>query len=344
MREEGIAAEESTEDYIISFSEDDTRAMSNFMLRNRFLIADGALWGTNFAASADENETICEPKICRMDFSTANDGALFEEMKVIAEQVDVEFLTLGGDYIYCLVTAMNSGETSIARIYIPTHGFEILYTGGCDTLQLFQNKLYFSDLNGRFKSMNTDGSGVEDVLGEREVYYPYIISNEWMCFQDGKDESLKLHHLPSGYEVQISDGRVFEYVINGSILYFSKVEQGSGMKGRLFRTNLNDFFKSFSAASPPKSFSFVTESSDKNTGTRFSINGDHINGSNYKTYKIKNWKLLDDRQYEIGYISACQYVGGDYEVFYDYEKEDIIDKIAVYRTVDGKNVYLPRLS
>ena len=331
-------------DFILNFSEDETRAMSNYMLRNRFLITDGVLWGTDFSYKEIDGWSYCEPKICAMPFTFGNSGAAFEDISVIAEGVDTEFLVRSGDYIYCLLTALNSAETSIARIYIPTHGFEIIYPSPCSTLQLFGDRLYVLDGESHLVSMDLNGGNIVQIVSDRSIYYPYMIADDWLLFQDDSaGESLKLRYLPTGYEVTVSEGRVYEYVINGSVLYYSKVEDSESMKGRLCNVNLNEFFKGFNPDSPQDGFSFYVEQSDKNTGTRFSINGDHINGSNYKTYKLKNWKMLDDRQYEIGYLSACQYVSEQYEVFYNYEVEDLVHEICFYRTADGKNSYIPRI-
>lgn len=331
-------------DFILSFTEDETRAMSNFMLRNRFLISGGTLWGTDFSYKEVDGWSYCEPKICAMPFTFGSSGAAFEDISVIAEGVDTEFLVQSGEYIYCLLTALNSGETSVARIYMPTHGFEIIYSSPCSTLQLYKDRLYVLDGSNHLISMDLNGGNITQIVSDRSIFYPYVIADDWLLFQDDSaGESLKLRYLPTGYEVTVSEGRVYEYVINGSVLYYSKVEDTQSMKGRLYSVNLNEFFKGFNPDSPPESFSFYAEASDKNTGTRFSINGDHINGSNYKTYKIKNWKMLDDRQYEIGYLSACQYVSEQYEIFYNYEVEDLVHEICFYRTADGKSSYIPRI-
>lgn len=65
-------------------------------------------------------------------------------------------------------------------------------------------------------------------------------------------------------------------------------------------------------------------------GPLFSINGSHINASNYQASDISDWRLLSDNAWEKGYLAACQYVSENFEIFYDYNENGLITDMLFY--------------
>lgn len=303
----------------VYFSAEDTRAMSNCMLANTFAHKGKTLFGSKH----DEEGN---PYFCRMKYSETKDGMYVRETEVIETGVDVRYLVIRDGYLYAICEDIASGATSLIRLAADSGSSlkpEVLYSGTCDELFLHGDSLYFTDADAHLMSIGTDGTGLRQVLADKAICYPYLVSDDLLVFQDDAGgESLHVRDLSSGEEFRVAEGRVYGYIISGQYLYFSYVEDSDGMRSRLCRLDLNDALKSRSAVAP--------ERSDRYMGTRFSINGDHINGSNYRTEKLENWRELEDDQYEAGYTSACQYVSENYEIFYDYNENGLIDKVLFY--------------
>ena len=75
-------------------------------------------------------------------------------------------------------------------------------------------------------------------------------------------------------------------------------------------------------------------------GPVFSINGDHINASNFQAEPIGNWKALSDNAWEKGFQGACQYVAGEYEIFYNYNEEGLVSSMLFYEPALKRSGYI----
>ena len=132
-------------------------------------------------------------------------------------------------------------------------------------------------------------------------------------------------------ELKISSGRVLCYVVKDSKVWFLRAEESGSEKCRLCCADLNEFLHEFDpTARPDAAFQFTIEESSESMGSLFSINGEHINASNYQTADFSDWRSLTDNAWEIGYRAACQYVSEDFEIFCDYNEEGRIEKMLFY--------------
>lgn len=324
--------------YAINFTADMTRDMSNYMLENRFVHTGKTLYGS-------KHSTDGSPYLCAMKFTAGKNGMYVRETDVIETGIDAKYLILNNGSLYYLRTDSATGETSIVRRPADSEkddsAPQTLYRGTCDSLFLHGDKLYFTDADSHLISISLDGKTMSQIVSDKAVCYPYLISDSFVLFQDDADgETLHIRYLPTGFDMRISDGCIYEYICSGQYLYYPEEVSDDG-RANMCRIDLNEFLESFDSHSPPSQpFGFVRERSEKYMGTRFSINGDHINASNYKTAPLSAWQTLEDDQYEAGYTSACQYVTADFEIFYDYNEDGLIDRVLFYEPAEKRPGYI----
>lgn len=313
----------------VSYSDEETRAMSNYMMEGRFLHNGKTLYGTR------HKEKTGNPCLCWMKFTAGEKEMRIREVEEISADIDARYLILEGNYLYYLQEDCLSGERAIVRVISATGTGaypEILYSGQCDFLTMIDGRLYFTDSENHLVSMACDGSDYQLVLSDKEIYYPYFLSKDILLFQDDADgESLHMRYFPTGFELRIALGRVCCYVVRGSEIWFLRADDPESEKCRLCKVNLNEFLSSFDPYNRPNSaFPFTIEEADVFMGPLFSINGGHINASNNRTEKMSDWRLLEDNAWEVGYLSACQYVAKDFEIYYSYNVDGLITEMFFY--------------
>lgn len=318
----------------VSFSAEQTRQMSNYMLANRFVHQDKMLVGSRH----DETGL---PYLCRMKFTAGQSGMYVRETEPIETGVDAQYLALEGEYLYYLRIDCHSGSTSVCRVpaaFGSTAAPETVYAAPCDFLFLFQGRLYLTDASHHLISMKPDGTDLQFVLSDKEIYYPYLLSSELLLYQDDADgESLRLRYLPTGFDLQILPGRALSYVLQDGALYVLQADAGE--KCTLCRVELNAFLKDFRPTERPNAaFTFAVERGST-LGPRFSINGSRISASNHQSAALSAWQTLSDTAYT-GYTSACQYVTENFELLYDYNAEGKIESMYFYEPLQQRSGYI----
>lgn len=324
----GAAEQREADTHKISLPSEETLRMSNYMLSGRFIHEKKILYGSRHDAAG-------QPYLCRMKYTVGKNGMYVRETEPLDRAVDAQYLALDGEWLYYLRENLSDGTTAVCRV-LSAEGAsaepQVLYNAPCDFLTLRNGRLYFTDAADHLLSMKADGTDVKTELGDKAVFYPYLLTDNLLLFQDDADgESLHMRYLPTGFELRISQGRVLSYIVKGSKLYFLRAAEGEGEKCRLCMTDLNEFLSGFDPLNrPDASFAFTTEEADGFMGPLFSINGDHINASNFRTEMLDNWKALSDNAWEKGFLGACQYVAKDYEIFYNYNSEGLVTGMLFY--------------
>ena len=334
----GVAEQREADTFRISLSPEETLRMSNYMLSGRFIHEKKILYGSKHDDSGI-------PYLCRMKYTAGQNGMFVRETEILEKNVDAQYLALDRDWLFYLRQNLSDGRTAICRAHSAAGASaetQVLYDASCDFLSLRNGRLYFTDAENHFLSMKEDGSDLKTVLADKAVYYPYLVTDDLLLFQDDVDgESLRMRYLPTGFELRISQGRVFSFIIKGSELWFLRSGEGEGEKCRLCRTDLNEFLSGFDPlARPDAAFRFTVEEADGFMGPVFSINGDHINASNFCSEALDNWKAVSDNAWEKGFLGACQYVAGDYEIFYNYNSDGLVSSMLFYEPSLKRSGYI----
>lgn len=140
-------------------------------------------------------------------------------------------------YVYAVLTEGSS--QGIIRINTENDKVEVIYDQPADYLQAYDGKLYFTDTNYHYYSMDLDGKNITPIIEDRAVYYPYQLGDGWMIFQDDADgETLHIRHIGENIERRITEVKSFEPVISGNYLYFQTTEDR--VHDRIGRVNLRN--------------------------------------------------------------------------------------------------------
>ena len=335
---EGAAEQREADTFKISFSVEETLRMSNYMLSGRFIHEKKLLYGTR-------HDEAGLPMLTRMKYTAGQSGMFVRETEEIDRGVDAQYLALSGNWLYYLRADLSDGKTAVCRIpsaFGAAAEKEVLYDSPCDFLSWRNGRLYFTDAEQHLLSMKEDGSDLRTELADKQIYYPYLLTDDLLLFQDDADgESLRMRYLPTGFELRVSEGHVYGFVVQGSVLWFLRAAEGDGEKCRLCRADLNEFLAGFNPLDrPDASFRFTFEEADGYMGPLFSVSGDHINASNYRTAAVGNWKTLSDNAWEKGFLAACQYVAAEFEIFYDYNEEELVKSMLFYEPEVKRSGYI----
>lgn len=297
--------------YEPKFSDEQTCAMSSFMMGGRYWIEEDVLYGLSHAES-NEGALAATPFYMKGDFPE------FEGTSILDGRGDATYLCKVDDVFYYIM----KGE-EICCINADGSGLETLYKGACDYLQIHNDRIYFTDENYHFISMDMNGKDLVTVV-DKEIYYPYFISSDWMIFQDDADsESLHLYNIAFGEEVNITDIPSYHPIMNGKYLYFVDGTDAEKGENYLCRIDMSD----------PESF--LCERSEKTLSIMdYMMDGNWIYASNDTSVTIDNWQnlSLEDTVSEEMEV----YVSEGYKIYHEFDANGfIVGKYLMSMTKNG---------
>lgn len=265
----------------ISFIEEETCTMSRYMLQGRYWSDGSDLFGMAF----DKNSPLPNLVCTSVDLS----GALpsLSPYKVLDRHVNATFLTpLPGGLVY-IRHDRESGLSSLSRLNLQSLTVEILTDNipELSYLTFHNNHLYFTGENHRYYSSALDGSDITPIL-EKEIYYPYFISDDWLLYQDSADnESFHLFRLSDGADVALTSVPSFHPIVSGSTLYFLSQQEDA-----LLHLSRIDFSK---PSSSPDTL-YDLEVSPLPSSGEFFISGNTLYGCNQSQTDLPRWKQFSD--------------------------------------------------
>ena len=284
-----------------SLSSDDTIAMSNFMNFNMYLDGDGQeIYGRSFALGMEY--------LSRLTYSEDEEGNyVLEDIDHLYESDDCAYyLCRYEDLIYyCLggsIWCLDPATDEITELYAE---------GGASYLQVYEDQLYFTagDM-GHFYRMNMDGTGMQEVIA-KQVYYPYVLENGWIIFQDEEDnESIHVMDMATGYDGQLIKGPVYRPIISGDYLYALKRMDNEWETYCMCRLDLNTFELEISDEEVSHAYFFIRDDELAFRG------GTRVSGLEY-------WDAIysygdEDTEEEIVYVSKDYYVGAEVNALNQY--------------------------
>ena len=291
----------------VSYTPEQTLAMSNLMLGGEFTFVGDTLYGLYFY-NGNQRKMIS----FRFDASQEQDKRITD-----FQDFDMEgsptFLQEVNGCLYYICTG--SSGSKLCRINLDGSGRTVLYDKDCSYLQVCGDVMYFTDENHRLVRSDLDGQNVTTLIA-KELYYTYCLGGDWFLFQDDADgESLHIANLKYGFEQRLSTGKAYGFVVDGNYLYFVDIIDDESEMGHLTRINLD---------------TMETQVSEKLTYSMISIMGDRIYSNSYNvSVEKENWKELDDGVWDI-----C-----GYRVYYFDEHAQIcmymvegflVDQFAIY--------------
>lgn len=284
--------------YKADFSNAQTCAMSNFMMNGRYLIEDNVLYGLTHSQNLN-GSLAATPIYMKGDFPE------FKETTILDDRGAATFLNKVGDVLYYIMDYQE-----ICRINVDGSGLEVLYEGPCDYLQINNDRIYFTDENYHLMSMNMDGEDPVTVV-DREIYYPYFISSDWMVFQDDADsESLHLYNTTYGEELTLTNTVSHAPVLHGKYLYYVDATDDKNCLCRIDMSNLDNL---------------VCEKSENTiTFLDYMIDGKTLYLANNTSMELENWKnaAVSASVEEVMEV----YVSEEYTVYHKFDNEGLISE------------------
>ena len=186
----------------------------------------------------------------------------------------------------------------------------MLYEGPCDYLQINNDRIYFTDENYHFMSMDMNGENLVTVV-DREIYYPYFISSDWMVFQDDADsESLHLYNTTYGEELNLTDSVSHAPVLSGKYLYYMEVSDSGNYLCRIDISNPDELI----CEKSENTISFLD----------YMIDGKTIYLANNTSMELENWKnaAVSASVEEVMEV----YVSEEYTVYHKFDNEGLISE------------------
>lgn len=311
MNRTGDVSSKFVEGYDLMINGDEVWKMSNFMNMGYYLVVDDVLYGW-FNRS----------DFGRAKVSVQDQTVTLEDSKIIAKECYITNLCTDGDYIYgCLNEYSKYPDKGIVKMKIGSDTIETVYDKSSDYLQVLNGKLYFTDENCRFCSMNSSGSE-KTVIYDKEVYYAYLLDEEWLVYQDDADgESIHIYNLNTQADTKLTDKRSYMPIVCDGFLYYLTPEQHDAYDYTFCRVGL---------------YSGKHEATD-DMGYRetYFINGEKIfyHHGGCPSLPIDKWDKLYEN-FPDGFYSQVMYMDDDIQILL-WDSFDEVDK-KCYANTDLK--------
>lgn len=181
--------------------------MSNFMDAGAALVADGKLYGAYGGAEYRKGA------FCMADLKAGDPPSIKNEV-VIQENCYVNYLCYHEGAVY--------GTLNLEKIVKVVDGnMETIYEGLCDYMQIANGKIYFSGDDYKFYSINMDGSNKTVVVDKKDMYYPYVLPNDMIIYQNDPDnESLHVYNMKTKKDFKLNNEVSYNPIIHGDYVYY----------------------------------------------------------------------------------------------------------------------------
>ena len=295
-KEEEIIRPASIQDLHVSFSEEDTQRMSNYMLFGRYYFNDNEMIGMAY----DKSGTL--PNLVRSEISLEGNTPKQEVFTVIDRHVNANFLTGHNGVIYYIRVDRNKDSACIARLYLDDYHVQLLKPEMHEMayLQVHENRIWFTGDGHRLYSCDLEGNDCRIEI-DKTIYDPYFINNDWLIYQDEADgETFHLRHIGDGTDIRITDTRSYNPIVDGNYLYFTSIPDDGG-KAYISRIDLNrpikegdDCFKIIKGNLPmSKSFAIINH-------FIYGENRSEIGTDAWRKMTNNAWLTVTDRYFYFG--------------------------------------------
>lgn len=185
-----------------------SRAMADFMGRNRALIAGDRLYTFEF-----------DPEYRPVLGSYRLEDGLLSDFRILAEDCIPEYLALREGRLYY----RNGVNESLEAVNTDGKNRKVLLPRPCDYLQVTENELRYRREDGCYCRAALDGSG-EQVLIQGDCYYPYSLGSLILYQDNARGERLCLLDTETGVERLLTQGAAWAPLLLGERLYYTEAE------------------------------------------------------------------------------------------------------------------------
>ncbi|MBP3730168.1 MAG: DUF5050 domain-containing protein [Mailhella sp.] len=333
-------------DFPKSFDKATTAAMSTFMNTGLYAADGNTVFGQVFDSKGNF-------VFARLDLEAKGSFFDVKSSRIIDKGVQAKYVSLYGDYVFYI-----RGDKGLWCARKDGSGAKMVIEDAVDYLQVRGDTMYWC--NSAYKFMKVDMTTLVSVIEgktnlegeaislqdsiaevfEKEIYYPFMLDEEWLLYQDDADhESLHLRHLSTGTDIPVTGYPSNGPIAYGSGLYF-RAKQGE--TETLARVDLsapsiafNESEDSFACSYPKAEFS------GKAVPTQLSID---MEGYGYAGLSqgrhVSQWKDFSnaDAKWEDCYC----FMGPEFNIFLSYGSNGKVSSIRLASSAGGIST-LPRL-
>ena len=272
-----------------------TMAMSNWLHRGYCLIEDDMFYGRYFLQKAQHAPLVSLE--LRREGSTVKGGKWI----VLDDSCWPNYMNKKGNTLFYLKCETGGNNClSVARVNTDGSDLRVLYEGECFYLSLAGDRLYFTDADYRLLSIDLEGGDLQTVLS-KEVYYPYLLNEDWVLYQDDADnESLHLYNIPGAVDIPLNVERSYDPILSGSLLFYTTVIEETHYLCRIDLASYEEVFDEAQGCHVPV---FTPERSERPFDDSYLLDGTSI--IDYITLTempMENWKEMESGKDNSRYI------------------------------------------
>ena len=196
----------------LQLTDEEVVEMSSFMAWGESIVVDDMLYGS-FGGNTWEDGSFSAAKVKK-------DGV--GDRAVMAEGVRASTLTEHDGYIYGAL-----GNAEIIKVEAGDSKYETVYKGACDYVQVYGDRIYFTDENYTLCSIDMNGKDKKTEIDKKDMYYVYVLPNGMVIYQDDPDgESIHMYDLKAAKDNKLTDVVSHSPVICGDYLYYTEAVGG----------------------------------------------------------------------------------------------------------------------
>lgn len=196
----------------LQLTDEEVVEMSSFMAWGESIVVDDMLYGS-FGGNTWEDGSFSVAKVKK-------DGV--GDRAVMAEGVRASTLTEHDGYIYGAL-----GNAEIIKVEAGDSKYETVYKGACDYVQVYGDRIYFTDENYTLCSIDMNGKDKKTEIDKKDMYYVYVLPNGMVIYQDDPDgESIHMYDLKAAKDNKLTDVVSHSPVICGDYLYYTEAVGG----------------------------------------------------------------------------------------------------------------------
>lgn len=193
----------------LQLTDEEVIDMSSLMVCGESIVVDDMLHGS-FGGNTWDDGTFSMGKVKK-------DGV--GDRAVIADGVRANNLTEHEGYIYGTL-----GNAEIIKVKVGDSKYETVYKGSCDYVQVYGDRIYFTDENYTLCSVDMNGKDKKTEIDKKEMYYVYILPNDMVLYQDDPDgESIHMYDMKSAKDHKLTNVVSYNPIICGDHLYFAEM-------------------------------------------------------------------------------------------------------------------------
>lgn len=219
--EEQVSYESIMATFKPNFNDEQAMKMNNFVYCGMAYIEDHTYYGRFGVKGKDpwqfvKMELVADPE--NENYLTSGDWS------IIADDVVPQYINKVGDTIYYVAQDWTKDpenpEYSINKVSA-AGGDATKLADGNGYLTVKGDKMYFTNLENKFVVTDLEGKN-EEVILDKEVYYPYLVDDNWIIYQDDADnESLHIYSMSDKLDFKLNDEPSYNPVIFENFVYFT---------------------------------------------------------------------------------------------------------------------------